>query len=208
MSGPVIYKRPPNSCILHKNLSLNSKMSPTSLLVLLLGLVILTTSSLADYPKRSPLQKPPPPVEKPPNQHQPPPNPPKGEEPLPGPKPPKGEKPPPEHKPSNKTRKLLQEEKPLPDSEHKPPSQSGKPPKEEKPLSEHKRPSPFGKPPPRCWGPSPCGFVCHKGKGLPFCRFFFILVPDFQPCFELKIWQLLRNTCSFLLIFPSSNAYK
>ena len=133
MSGPVIYKRPPNSCILHQNLSLNSKMSPTSLLVLLLGLVILTTSSLADYPKRSPLQKPPPPVEKPPNQHQPPPTPPKGED-----KPPKGEKPPPEHKPSNKTRKLLQEEKPLPDSEHKPPSQSGKPPKEEKSLPEHK----------------------------------------------------------------------
>ena len=44
-----------------------------------------------------------------------------------------------------------------------------------------------------CWGPYPCGLVCYKGKGLPFS----CLVPDFQPCFELVFWQLLRNECSF-----------
>ncbi|RVW33410.1 hypothetical protein CK203_098882 [Vitis vinifera] len=61
-------------------------MSPTYLLVVLLGLVVLTSPSLADYPQHPPFKKPPPehkpPVEKPPPEHKPP-----------------VEKPPPEHKP-------------------------------------------------------------------------------------------------------------
>ena len=32
-----------------------------------------------------------------------------------------------------------------------------------------------------------------RGKASPFS----CLVPDFQPCFELVFWQLLRNECSF-----------
>ena len=45
-----------------------------------------------------------------------------------------------------------------------------------------------------------------RGKASPFLVFLFLLVPVFQPCFELVFWQLLRNDCSFWF-FPSS-AYK
>ena len=92
-------------------------MSPTYLLVVLLGLVVLTAPSLADYPTHPPFEKPPPehkpPVEKPPPEHKPP-----------------MEKPPPEHKPTP-LEKPPKGEKPLP--EHKPPAPVGKPPKGEKP---------------------------------------------------------------------------
>ena len=36
-----------------------------------------------------------------------------------------------------------------------------------------------------------------RGKASPFLVFLFLLVPVFQPCFELVFWQLLRNDCSF-----------
>ncbi|KAL6344210.1 hypothetical protein AAG906_035435 [Vitis piasezkii] len=83
-------------------------MSPTYLLVLFLGLVVLTTPSLADYPK--PLQ---------PRKHKSPTKPPKGEKPLP------------EHKPPTPIGKPPKGETPLP--EYKPPTPVGKPPKGEKP---------------------------------------------------------------------------
>nr|CAN59947.1 hypothetical protein VITISV_043421 [Vitis vinifera] len=95
-------------------------MSTTYLLVLLLGMVVLTTRSLGDYPEHPPFEKPPP-------EHKPP-----------------GEKPPPEHKPTP-FEKPPKGEKPLP--EHKPPTPVGKPPKGEKPLPENKPPTPVGKPP-------------------------------------------------------------
>ena len=47
-----------------------------------------------------------------------------------------------------------------------------------------------------------------QGESLPFSHFFVpCFSPDFQPCFELVFWQLLRNIF-FLLVFPSSSAYK
>ena len=46
-----------------------------------------------------------------------------------------------------------------------------------------------------------------QGESLPFSHFFVpCFSPDFQPCFELVFWQLLRNV--FFLVFPSSSAYK
>ena len=38
-----------------------------------------------------------------------------------------------------------------------------------------------------------------QGESLPFFFFFFVpcFSPDFQLCFELVFWQLLRNECSF-----------
>ena len=36
-----------------------------------------------------------------------------------------------------------------------------------------------------------------RGKASPFLVFLFLLVPVFQPCFELVFRQLLRNDCSF-----------
>ena len=94
-------------------------MSSTYLLVLLLGVVVLTTSSLADYPKR-------PPVERPPIEHKPPT--PIGKPPG-GVKPPPKHKPPPGHGPPTSVGKPPEEEEPL--SGHKPPI--GKPPKGHKP---------------------------------------------------------------------------
>ena len=61
-----------------------------------------------------------------------------------------------------------------------------------------------------CWGPSPCGLVCHKGKGLPFSfRGFFshVLWQLLRSFFSHVCWLILRNKCSFVF-FPSSNAYK
>ncbi|RVW86801.1 hypothetical protein CK203_042778 [Vitis vinifera] len=95
-------------------------MSTTYLLVLLLGMVVLTTPSLGrEAPPRTPSHRPQLvnlPRERSHHQNT---NPPHS--------------------------KNLQGEKPLP--EHKPPTPVGKPPKGEKPLPENKPPTPVGKPP-------------------------------------------------------------
>ena len=39
-----------------------------------------------------------------------------------------------------------------------------------------------------CWGPHPCGLVCHKGKRLPFFH---------SPVSSHVCWLFLRNKCSF-----------
>ncbi|XP_059446707.1 early nodulin-75-like [Corylus avellana] len=133
-------------------------MSSKYCLVLLLGVVLLSTASLADHhelskPHSPPKHKPPTPLDH-------------GEKPFPEHKPPlkgKGDKPPPEHKPPHEHhpgRRLLESasfeqnsasldgKHPKPPPKHKPPTSSLD--KEEKPFPELKPPTkPFDEPPKR-----------------------------------------------------------